>query len=159
MIRPVASPKVAAAVRRAGKQLLQACRDAGTPVAEHSEVWPFDEAATIAKHLRPGDVLAAQAAYRMLVDAIAGDIRDHGCTYAEAPKLERALAEFVESHGYGYSKGKFTDDHARFLEVQQQETARREAKVREHKQIMARLEHNFLEGDPELKQLLAGARP
>jgi hypothetical protein len=155
MTRPIASPKVAAATRRAGARLLTECRKGGTPNLEHSDEWPFEEAAGIAKHVRPGDALIAQVAYPMLVRAMAVDLQRGGVTYASALRLERALAEFIEAHGFAYRDGKFVDDHAVFVAALQREQARRDAKVQEHRNTVARLEQSILAGDPELRALLA----
>jgi hypothetical protein len=154
MTRPIASPKVAAATRRAGARLLEACRKGGTPNLEHSDEWPFEEAAGIAKHVRPGDALIAQVAYLMLVRAMAVDLQSGGVTYASALRLERALAEFIEGHGFAYRNGKIVDEHAAFVALQQQEQVRRGAKLAKHRSMMFHLEASVIDRDPELKAIL-----
>lgn len=152
MPRPIATPKQAAAVRRAGARLLIECRDSGTPV--HEDDWELYDAATIAKYLQPGDALIAQRSYRLCVAGMVREVQAHGCTYPAAPRLERALAEFLEAHAYAFEGGRFTDEHEAFLAAGEREHERREAKVRAHKARVAELDRTTVALDPELKQLL-----
>lgn len=156
MPRPVATPKQAAAVRRAGVRLLTECRESGTPV--HEDDWGLYDAATIAKYLQPGDALIAQRAYRLCVAGMVHEMQGHGCTYPAAPRLERALADFLEAHAYAFQNGRFIDEHVARLAFQQQEQERQAARVQRHKAFLNGIDQKIRESDPELKQLLeAGA--